>query len=54
MNLVKNIENDNDDGTNSLVGDEDAQLTGMLVTGTAANPVIYATSSDLRSRATRT
>jgi len=47
INLVKNLPNRNDDGTlnpnvvNRLV-------TGLLVTGTANNPVIYVTSSDPR------
>ena len=46
INLVKNIQNHNDDG--SLNGNDDRQVTGILVTGTAANPVIYASSSDPR------
>ena len=48
VNLVKNIQNHNDDGTNFSPATQTRQLTGMLVTGTAANPVIYATSSDPR------
>ena len=48
VNSVKNIQNHNDDGTNYLPATQTRQLTGMLVTGTAANPVIYATSSDPR------
>ena len=44
---VRNIPNHNDDGTpNTTVTDR--QVTGILVTGTAANPVIYVTSSDPR------
>ena len=44
---VKLIPNHNDDGTLNA-GETNRQLTGLLVTGTAANPVIYATSSDPR------
>ena len=43
VNLVKNIQNHNDDGANYSPAAQTRQLTGMLVTGTAANPVIYAT-----------
>jgi hypothetical protein len=44
---VRSIPNHDDDGTlNAAVTDR--QVTGILVTGTAANPVIYATSSDPR------
>lgn len=47
LDHVKSIPNHNDDGAvNSSVTDR--QVTGILVTGTAANPVIYATSSDPR------
>ena len=45
--LVRQIPNHDDDGT--LDPNITSRLmTGMLVTGTAANPVIYATSSDPR------
>jgi hypothetical protein len=44
---IKNIPNHNDDGTlNPDVTDR--QVTGILVKGTATNPVIYVTSSDPR------
>ncbi|CAH0999301.1 hypothetical protein LEM8419_00599 [Neolewinella maritima] len=43
---VKNIPNHNDDGSSS--GGNDREATGLTVTGTAANPVIYVTSSDSR------
>lgn len=47
VNLVKNIQNHNDDGTpNSNV--KDRLVTGILVAGTAQNPVVYVTSSDPR------
>jgi len=47
INLVQQIQNYNDDGTvNNSVNTR--QVTGILVTGTAANPVIYVTSSDPR------
>src|SRR5262245_3292247 len=45
--LVRNIPNHNDDGSLNS-GQTDRQLTGILVVGTAASPVIYATSSDPR------
>ncbi len=47
INLVKNnTPNHNDDGsTNSTSA---RQVTGLLVTGTAANPVLFVTSSDNR------
>ncbi|MDX1532255.1 MAG: hypothetical protein R3362_12065, partial [Rhodothermales bacterium] len=38
--------NHDDDGTPN--GTADRQVTGLLVTGTAANPVLYVTSSDSR------
>jgi len=45
--LVKNIKNHNDNGTlNTSITKR--QVTGILVTGTAANPKIYVTSSDPR------
>ncbi|MDM0034202.1 malectin domain-containing carbohydrate-binding protein, partial [Variovorax sp. J22P271] len=47
LSLVKSIPNHNDDGSlnTSLT---DRQVTGIQVAGTAANPVIYVTSSDPR------
>ena len=46
INLVRDIQNHNDDG--SLSNLSDRQVTGILVTGTAAVPVIYVSSSDPR------
>jgi lysophospholipase L1-like esterase/N-acetylneuraminic acid mutarotase len=47
INLVKNLPNRNDDGTlNTTVVNR--LVTGLLVTGTANNPVIYVASSDPR------
>ena len=46
INLVKNIPNHNDDGTSSSFSER--QITGILVVGTAQNPIIYASSSDIR------
>lgn len=46
INLVKNIQNHNDDGSNS--GNSNRQVTGILVTGTGANPILYVSSSDPR------
>ena len=47
INLVHDIPNHNDDGTlNPAVTGR--QVTGILVTGSAANPVVYVTSSDPR------
>jgi len=44
---VKNIQNHDDNGSeNDALGKR--LMTGILVTGTASNPVIYATSSDPR------
>lgn len=43
---VRSIPNYNDDGTPTDIPFR--QMTGMFVTGTAENPVIYATSSDPR------
>ncbi|MFZ9504015.1 MAG: malectin domain-containing carbohydrate-binding protein, partial [Cyclobacteriaceae bacterium] len=46
-NLIKDIPNHNDDGTlNTTV--KERQITGILVTGTASNPVVYVSSSDSR------
>ena len=46
IELVRNIQNYNDDGTTSSV--KNRQVTGILVLGTASNPVIYVSSSDPR------
>ncbi len=46
INHIKNIPNHNDDGTNSGVNNR--QVTGIYVTGTASNPVLYVSSSDPR------
>ena len=47
INLVKSIANHNDDGAlNASVAGR--QVTGLVVTGTAAQPVIYVSSSDPR------
>ena len=43
---VKNIPNHNDDGSSN--SGDDREATGLTVAGTAANPVIYVTSSDSR------
>src|SRR5262249_40133683 len=47
INLIHNIPNHNDDGSLNM-SVTDRQVTGILVTGTAANPVLYVTSSDPR------
>ncbi|MFK8185596.1 MAG: malectin domain-containing carbohydrate-binding protein [Phormidesmis sp.] len=44
--VVQSIQNHNDDGTLNFRGDR--QTTGLIVTGTAENPVLYVTSSDPR------
>ncbi len=44
--VVKSIQNHNDDGT--LNSKANRQVTGLLVAGTAANPVLYISSSDPR------
>lgn len=46
IELVRDIQNHNDDGSLSNVSDR--QVTGIVVTGTAAVPVIYVSSSDPR------
>jgi hypothetical protein len=46
IDLIKNIPNHDDDG--SLSSQTSRQVTGILVTGTPTQPVIYATSSDPR------
>ncbi|MDX2302305.1 MAG: malectin domain-containing carbohydrate-binding protein [Microscillaceae bacterium] len=47
ITLVKSIPNHNDDGTLNT-GVNSREVTGLTVAGTAANPVIYVTSSDSR------
>jgi hypothetical protein len=44
--VVKSIQNHNDDGTDA--GQSNRQVTGLVVTGTAASPVLYISSSDPR------
>ena len=44
--IVKNLQNHNDDGTDA--GDGNRQVTGLVVSGTADVPVIYVSSSDPR------
>ncbi|MEB3210923.1 MAG: hypothetical protein VKL39_06190, partial [Leptolyngbyaceae bacterium] len=44
--VVKSIQNHNDDGTES--SQSNRQVTGIVVTGTAENPVLYISSSDPR------
>lgn len=46
IDLIKNVQNHNDDG--SLSNLDTRLLTGIYVTGTAAQPIIYAASSDPR------
>ena len=46
IDLVQNIQNHNDDG--SLNNNPNRQITGIVVTGTAAQPVLYVSSSDPR------
>ena len=47
IDLILNLPNHNDDGTlNASL--KERQVTGILTTGTAANPVLYVTSSDPR------
>ena len=47
ITLIQSIPNHNDDGTVNG-GVNSRLLTGILVTGTAANPVVYVSSSDPR------
>jgi PA14 domain/Bacterial Ig-like domain/Malectin domain/Abnormal spindle-like microcephaly-assoc'd, ASPM-SPD-2-Hydin/Glucose / Sorbosone dehydrogenase len=47
ISAVRSIMNHNDDGSLNLAVN-DRIITGILLVGTAANPVIYATSSDPR------
>lgn len=44
--VVKSIQNHNDDGSTS--SESNRQVTGIVVTGTAENPVLYVSSSDPR------
>ena len=46
IELVRDIQNHNDDG--SLASQTDRQVTGLLVTGTASQVVLYVSSSDPR------
>lgn len=48
ITLVQSIQNHNDDGTTAGAPVNQRQVTGLLVTGTAANPVLYVSSSDPR------
>lgn len=48
IDLINRIPNHNDDGTLAPAL-KNRQLTGMLITGTAAQPFIYVTSSDIRN-----
>ena len=45
--LVRGIPNHDDDGTLNT-GEKDRQATGLVVTGTPSNPVVYVNSSDNR------
>ncbi|MDJ0923879.1 MAG: choice-of-anchor D domain-containing protein, partial [Acidimicrobiia bacterium] len=47
IDLIKNIPNHNDDGSLNT-SQTNRQVTGILATGTAANPVLFVTSSDPR------
>ena len=47
INLVHNIVNHNDDGTTNTTQDQ-RQVTGLVVSGTASSPVLYVSSSDPR------
>lgn len=49
LNLLKGIPNHNDDGSPATgPGTNKRQVTGIYVTGTAENPIIYAASNDAR------
>ncbi|MDZ7848246.1 MAG: hypothetical protein U5L96_16650 [Owenweeksia sp.] len=48
ITLVRNIQNFNDDGSLHNPVTPERQITGILLAGTAAKPVIYVTSSDYR------
>jgi len=47
LTLVQDIPNHNDDGTDAPSVNT-RQVTGLMVTGTASNPILYVTSSDPR------
>ena len=47
ITLIQGIPNHNDDGT-AAAGETERQITGILVAGTATNPVLYVSSSDPR------
>ncbi len=49
VGIVQSIQNHNDDG--SPISISDRQVTGLVVAGTAANPVLYISSSDPRTAA---
>lgn len=49
IELIKNVPNHNDDGTKNWANKR--LLTGIYVTGSAAQPIIYAASSDPRQAA---
>ncbi|MEM7592609.1 MAG: hypothetical protein AAF383_13985 [Cyanobacteria bacterium P01_A01_bin.83] len=44
--VIRSIQNHNDDGSSS--DESDRQVTGLVVTGTAENPILYVSSSDAR------
>ncbi|RLD18910.1 MAG: hypothetical protein DRI69_09515, partial [Bacteroidetes bacterium] len=46
IHTIRHIQNHNDDGTLHAV--KKREVTGILVVGTAINPIIYVTSSDYR------
>jgi len=48
IDLIKNLQNHNDDGTVHVPTELRRQATGMQVVGTPGNPVIYVSSSDYR------
>ena len=48
INLIQNVINHNDDGTRDFAEMPKRLLTGLHVTGSTNNPVIYAASSDPR------
>ncbi|MCB0835495.1 MAG: multicopper oxidase domain-containing protein [Bacteroidetes bacterium] len=49
IDLIKDIPNHDDDGTlNTAPANQKRQVTGMVLAGTAANPIMYVGSSDPR------
>ncbi len=48
INLIRDIQNRDDNGGACTADCARRQVTGLLVTGTASNPVLYVTSSDPR------